>query len=244
MRIKMFSCAIFFCILMLLIVDTRIGALPQTSIQPRKCHLSTNASWVGMCPDEKPYCTTVVSTPNLTISLACGAAQGSPCVLEYKTEYLLTCICDDNLCNAPYNQQLRDELLNFSTNFPANSDANLTEIFLKFTTYANVSNEAIYEMVTANTTSTSIAPVTSTSATAKNSTHVPKLPHAEALKQATIPPDDDEDEGEGSGVDESKLHEHASPAAPSSFLPAKENGAPGSSLNILYLVLLFLNPYF
>ncbi|CAF4842225.1 unnamed protein product [Pieris macdunnoughi] len=197
-----------------------------------------------MCPDEQPYCTTVASAPNLTITLACGAAQESPCVLEYKTEYLLTCICDDNLCNAPYNQQLRDELLNFSTNFPANSDANLTEIFLKFTTYANVSNEAIYEMITANTTSTSIALVTSTSATTKNSTHVPKLPRAEALKHATIPPDDDEDEGEGSGVDESKLHEHASPAAPSSFLPAKENGAPCLSLNILFLVPLFLNQNF
>lgn len=94
-------------------------------------------------------------------------------------------------------------------------------------------------------TSTSIVFITSTSAPNlyENSTHVSGLPRAEALKHATVPPDDDEDESEGSGIDESKVHEHASPAAPSSFLPAKENNAPYLSLNILYFVAPFLHRY-
>ncbi|CAK1545689.1 unnamed protein product [Leptosia nina] len=204
-------------------------------VEPHECHQCstlTNCSQLipAKCSDEQPYCATVATAPNYTSALTCRAAQVSPCVLQYEKEYTLTCICETDLCNALYNQRLRDELLNFSTNFHANSDANFTEIFFKFSALANISNEAIYEMVTANTTASSVT------MTPYNVTE--ELPRAEALKKATVPPDDDEDESEGSGntTDESKPHDHASPAAPSSYLPAKENGAISLSLNLFLII--------
>ncbi|XP_038207289.1 uncharacterized protein LOC119829010 [Zerene cesonia] len=252
----MYTSMWFLSILILLIVDTRIGALPHADVESRHCHQcnTTNCDQLQTveCLQDQPHCVTIATAPNFTTTLSCGTVQESTCILEHKAEqFQLTCICDDNLCNAPYNQRLRNELLNFSTNFPANSSAKLTEIFLKLSAFANVSNEALYEKLTANTTlTTPIFTNTPTLATKlafmKNSSapfnvSVELLPKAEALKhEATVPPDDDEDESEGSGtsIDESKPNDHAAPAAPSSYLPANGNSAQTLLLNSYLLITL------
>ncbi|XP_045504102.1 uncharacterized protein LOC123700806 [Colias croceus] len=255
----------FLSILILLIVDTRTGALPHADVESRHCHQcnSTNCDQLHtvQCLPDQPHCVTIATAPNFTTSLSCGSAQESTCILEHKAEqFQLTCTCDDNLCNAPYNQRLRNELLNFSTNFPANSTAKLTETFLKLSTFANVSDEALYEKLTGNTTLTTPIPTTistpvvvtklasnknSSAEILKRNVSVELLPRAEALKhEATVPPDDDEDESEGSGtsVDESKANEHAAPAAPSSYLPANGNSAQTLMFNsFLFLTSLCLH---
>lgn len=71
-----------------------------------------------------------------------------------------------------------------------------------------------------------------------------EIPRAEAFKnEATVPSSDDEDDIEGSGSYEnthSQNHSPSAPAAPSSYLPADENGAATLALDLATLASLLL----
>lgn len=147
----------------------------------------------------------------------------------------MTCICDGHLCNAPYSELLRNELVNFSTKIPTNT-TELTAAFLKSSLFKNFTLSELYEVVTNASVlgdkSLHELPIETLSIGSSE-----EAPRAEALKhKTTVPPDDDEDEGEGSGTFEENKSQ-AAPAAPSSFLPAEENNAPELYSKIFLLII-------
>ncbi|OWR45483.1 uncharacterized protein LOC116774076 [Danaus plexippus] len=235
------------CMVALFAADVHTGTLQTTGISPRRCHHcfvnATNNCEPGdqitvLCPIGEPYCATVAIAPNFISTVTCAAASESPCLLRFnlKSALELICTCTKPLCNLPYSTQLRNELLNFSTNIQSNASDELTEAFLKSSLFANVTKAKLYDMITSPGEAIVKPSFLSSQSTAIDleSIDVEEIkPRAESLKQATVPPDD-EDDGEGSGLEDSKTPVSA-PAAPSSFLPAQENNAPPLILNI-YLV--------
>lgn len=161
-------------------------------------------------------------------SLGCAAAAAAtPCslVISPRQTLELTCICVGHLCNAPFSDILRNDLLNFSS--PSSNDSALNEAFFKVSNFANVSESALYKAITV---ATDVSGNSTVSTVTESDGSLSAMPRAEALKQQTVPSEDDEDEGEGSGTyEDSRSHiqsESASaPAAPSSYLPAEENKA-------------------
>lgn len=184
------------------------------------------------------------SFPDFTSTLTCASASDAPCLLIYNSNLALemTCTCDGHLCNQPFAPQFRNELLNFSSKLPANSSDVLTETFLKFSFFANVTTAKLYEAITIvrGATEKQTASVSTQSTTiglASIGTSANLAPRAEALKhEATVPPDDDEDEGEGSGNIEDTKSQAAAPAAPSSYLPAEGNNVAPLIINMYLLV--------
>lgn len=169
-------------------------------------------------------------------SLGCAAAATAPCSLANSPRQILelTCICVGHLCNAPFALELRNELLNFSSD----NNSALAEAFFKLSKFANVSDAALYKAITVE------IEVNSTMTTEAGSLSV--MPKAEALKQQTAPSDDEEDESEGSGAyEDSKLHTQgqsaSAPAAPSSYLPAENTAC---SLTIILAPLAFIHLMF
>ncbi|XP_052744339.1 uncharacterized protein LOC112054933 isoform X2 [Bicyclus anynana] len=214
---------------------------------PQRCHhcvhnASSNCDRLTaapvLCPLGEPYCATVARTPNFTSSLTCAAAKDPPCLLTFnsKLELEMSCICNEQLCNAPYSAQLRNELLNFSHRALPNA-TELTETFLKSSVFANVTSTDLYKVITeVRATEGPVFAAQSTTIALASIANSEIGPRAEALKhEATVPPDDDEDEGEGSGSFE-EARTHASPAAPSSYLPAEENKSATLVFNVYLLV--------
>ncbi|XP_050680894.1 uncharacterized protein LOC126976531 isoform X2 [Leptidea sinapis] len=231
-----------------LMLDVRIEALPQKA-NPLECYQCsddqlncTDPLPTARCSPEQ-YCTTIATAPNFTSILTCASARKTPCTLERKEEQIvLTCICMWNLCNAPINQHLKHSLLNYSSNFPANSSSDLTETFLN----SLFANGELNEFVPKGNKSL-IAPIKETHSSGfvdANKLLNVSLPKAEALKhQVTVPPDDDEDENEGSGtaVEDSKAVPSA-PAAPSSYLPADKSIATYDVIShILIAILVYIH---
>ncbi|XP_050354856.1 uncharacterized protein LOC126776402, partial [Nymphalis io] len=230
-------CSLLWILSIFTIFVADVRTLQQKDLSPRRCHhCAHNArceldSSPVVCPAGQPLCATVASAPNFTSTLTCATASESPCSLIYNSKLALeiTCICDDHLCNAPYSFQFRNELLNFSTQIPANTSTELTETFLKSSFFTNVTKTELYETITiVKAMKEKNTPFFSAQSTTIGLTSIGAAedipPRAEALKnEATVPPDDDEDEVEGSGNFEETKSQAAAPAAPSSYLPAEEN---------------------
>ncbi|CAH2095289.1 unnamed protein product [Euphydryas editha] len=236
------------------VADVWTGALQHKDISLRRCHHCAHKarcellSSPVMCPAGQPLCATVASAPNFTSTLTCAAASEAPCSLIYNSNLALemTCTCDGHLCNAPFAAQFQNELLNFSSKIPTNTSAELTQMFLKSSFFANVTKTKLYEAITiireATEKQTKSVSAQSTTIGLTSIGNIADIaPRAEALKhEATVPPDDDEDESEGSGnIDENKAHADA-PAAPSSYLPAEENNVNPIIINEYLIVLTIL----
>lgn len=190
-------------------------------------------------------------------SLACAASSAAPCAIRSRSaansSLEVTCVCNTQLCNAPFSPELRKELFNF-TFTPTNTSTDIAQIFFQSTKYANVTSEDLYKAITIEVTEAATTTAVRNVSQATTVIMVPgtiniqsilrdsEKPKAEALKQEpTAPSDDDEDEGEGSGAyEESRVHNHAvsAPAAPSSFLPANENSASPLYTDVLLSALL------
>lgn len=257
----MYSSMWFMSIVALLVVDVRTGALQDGDIRPSRCHAcalgngtTCDGNWPSVaCPDDRPLCATVAIAPDFVSSLACAAATKTPCSIRnhVNNSIELTCVCHTQLCNTPFTPELRHELLNFTLP-AANSTVDMALIFFQTSKFANFTDDNLYKAITielSETTTiisrnlsqtTTMVTVPGTINTQTTLRDVEK-PRAEPLKQEpTAPSDDDEDEGEGSGADEeARVHNHAAsaPAAPSSFLPAKENSAPPLYTNLLLTTL-------
>lgn len=199
---------------------------------------------------------------DFTTTLECATEQ--LCSLTYsqqKQTYKFICVCGSHLCNRPFSQELRGELLNYASSRPTqNNSVDFTGPFFTSSKYVNVTKEGLYDALTLHDSTSTNAklpdfnPPEATIVEADTLTveqkhseirHMNEAPRAEALKQeATVPSDDDEDEGEGSGsYEESRSQKRpaAAPAAPSSFLPANENAASRLFLNVLTALPLALN---
>ncbi|KAL4717317.1 hypothetical protein ACJJTC_017204 [Scirpophaga incertulas] len=232
----------------LLVVDMRTGALQQKGVLSHQCYSCSRnqtcevPSTTVVCPAEKPLCSTFAVAPNFTSELGCAAFAKSPCSLIRNSDktFEFSCVCMDNMCNAPFSLELEKKLVSFSNSQISNNSTQYKDMFLKF---ANISGDRMYRatpIVNANSTLNSslvnTAPKKSTGEDSKVGHIIEMLPRAEPLKNlATAPSEDDEDDSEGSGAyEETKSHRPASdPAAPSSFLPARENKASHLLANLL-----------
>ncbi|XP_059051979.1 uncharacterized protein LOC131846641 [Achroia grisella] len=262
----MFTPLWFVSIMALLVVNVRTGSLQQKDKKPQQCYYCSptnntcdhlSSLQIYNCPENRPYCATTAVAPNFTSSLQCASPAEIPCKLTYSTQgHELQCICTGHLCNAPFSLTLLNTLRNFtSSSVHENKSADLTDSFFKRYNVTNVTDKKIYKMLTMDLseeteiterTSQNISQLTTVSAVTTMNIDLKNeidIPQAAARKQeAAAPSDDDEDESEGSGsYDESKSQRHppSAPAAPSSFLPAKDsNKSPPLYCN-LYLTSSF-----
>lgn len=190
--------------------------------------------------------------------VTCAATAEKPCSLNYSDEqYIMSCVCTSHLCNAPFSAQLRQELIDFSRTFiPHNgSGVDFVEALWNVSRYGDtVDDSDIYKLITVPIKQTIFFPKTTT-ITSKNQwlnltsemsvvAMLGELPRAEAFKnEATVPSSDDEDFIEGSGSYENthtQDNSPSAPAAPSSYLPADENGAATLALDLATLASLLL----
>ncbi|RVE50437.1 hypothetical protein evm_004974 [Chilo suppressalis] len=238
-----------------LVVDMRTGALQQKELATHHCYQCSRNEICDVpvsaeCPTDRPYCATTAATPNFTSSLSCvaSAAAKTPCSLTQSSDkvFELTCVCMEDLCNAPFLTEIQKKLLNFTSSNSAENSTDCTEVFFKF---ANLSVHDYKNMIvtlvqTTKNPVTLQSTVSASAVSARSSVVGPveNMPRSEALKQdAPAPSDDDEDESEGSGsYEETRIQRQpaAAPANPSSYLPA-ENKAPHINLNLLTLPPIF-----
>lgn len=189
-------------------------------------------------------------------SLICASVTKTPCSVRTSDNssnpsFEITCVCDRNLCNAPFSSEWRNYLLNFTSNNTNVKDLDVSALFLKYQNDTEETN--MYKSITEGIEAVTTAPRSSSQAISlipapatMNMNAIlrdSERPRAEPLKQQpTVPSDDDEDESEGSGsYEETRVHNHAvsAPAAPSSFLPADESSASSLYKN-LFITTLFI----
>ncbi|CAK1593839.1 unnamed protein product [Parnassius mnemosyne] len=253
-------------ILAILVADIRTRALQNIDIAPQRCYECVNANSTTLCtlekasvlcPAQEPYCGTVAVGPNFTSLLKCLPAFKNTCSIKLTTNGTLqmSCVCIKQLCNAPFSEKLRNELLQFEKEKSLENSSDLTSTFLKSLKLENVTD--LYKTITFNTqkekkismnnnsTPPSVLKLTKLQLVNFNNSIEIDAPHAEHLKhEATVPPDDDEDESEGSGSYEdprSQKHPPSAPAAPSSYLPAEENKASLFFINGLAVVVTLIS---
>lgn len=190
---------------------------------------------------------------DFTSVVTCAASAEKACSLTYTDQqFTMLCACTAHLCNAPFSAQLRQELIEFSrTYIPHNGSAyDYIEGFWNISHYANIVDDAdnIYKLITVPIKQTIFFPDTNQWLNLTSEMSVVamlgEVPRAEAFKnEATVPSSDDEDDIEGSGsYEETHPQEHVSsaPAAPSSYLPADENGAANIAIDLAVLASLLL----
>ncbi|CAG9793438.1 unnamed protein product [Diatraea saccharalis] len=182
-----------------------------------------------------------------TSSLGCvttAAVLKTPCSVK-KTPpevFELTCVCTEDLCNAPFTTEIQKQLYNFtSSNITINS-TDYTDAFLKFGNLTKNDYKTMTVPVLIKNSGGSKSTINASMVKAHTTIAHPvevNMPRSEALKRdATAPSDDDEDETEGSGsYEETRILRQpaADPANPSSYLPAEKNKA--SHINISFLTL-------
>ncbi|XP_026332329.1 uncharacterized protein LOC113239507 [Hyposmocoma kahamanoa] len=212
-----------------------------------------------LCPADQPYCATVATSPNFTSVVTCAATAEKPCSLTYSDEqYTMLCVCTSHLCNAPFSSQLRQELIDFSrTHIPRNgSGTDFVEALWNVSRYGDTvdDTDSIYKLITVPIKQTIFFPKTTTITSKTQWVNLTsemsvvamlgEIPRAEAFKnEATVPSSDDEDFVEGSGSygnTHAQHHSPSAPAAPSSYLPADENGAATLALDLATLASLLL----
>ncbi|CAG4991200.1 unnamed protein product [Parnassius apollo] len=265
MLFRMWTLIWYSSILAILVADIRTGALKSIDIPPQRCYECVNANSTTqcsfqkapvLCPAQQPLCGTVAVGPSFTSFLKCLPAFKTTCSIKVTTHATLkmSCVCTEQLCNAPFSKNIQNELLHFEKDKLLENSSDLTTTFFKSLKLENVTdlyktitfNEQKEKNISTNNNSTPPPVLKLTELPLVNFNNSIKVgaPHAEQLKhEATVPPDDDEDESEGSGSYEdsrSQKNPPSAPAAPSSYLPAEENKASLDFINALAVVPLII----